>query len=153
MRSESVASSRRGVSDIVPDNLEPSTETCDTDNHNEDLQERIVRHCSPTLAGLKCGSMFRTDGPHGIQSIDGALRPKGVRVSVISTDNKGVLVYVYRPDILGRRLSEPDVREFLRGYGYAQTGPEGMVSQLAARFLCCSMPLRWACSWTIRWRT
>ena len=58
------------LSDIVfhePDALD--IETCPEGSQASvpDLHERIVRHCAPTLAGLKCGSMFRVNSkPHGI---------------------------------------------------------------------------------------
>ena len=153
MRSENHDSAEcgRGLSDNkteIHESVRPILETCPgrAETSVPDLQQRVVRHCSPTLAGLKCGSMFRVGSDlHGIRrqlhDLEIMLMPRGVRTSVISCDDSGCLVYVYRPNRLEELLSRPDVESFLAGYGYAKADAVGMVSQLTDRFsLCPSMP-------------
>lgn len=153
MRSENHVSVEcgRGLSDNKTEIHEPirrNLETCPRrmETSVPDLQQRVVRHCSPTLAGLKCGSMFRVESdPHGIREqihdLQIMLMPRGVRISVINFDGTGSLVYVYRPKKLEELLTRPDVASFLSDYGYEQGGASVMVSQLTERFsLCPSMP-------------
>ena len=71
----------------------------------EGLMELVVRHCSPTLAGLKCGNLFRVcSSAHGIPesvlSLQSRLFDRGVRIRVLETVAGNPLVYVYRPDML-----------------------------------------------------
>lgn len=139
----------RGLSDITEIH-EPACsilETCleQAKTSVPDLQTRVVRHCSPTLAGLKCGSMFRVESDHhGISKqfheLELMLMPRGIRMDIINFDGEGSLIYVYRPKLLDERMT-PEVMRFLEEYGYERTGAIGMVSQLRDRFaLCPSMP-------------
>ena len=150
MRSDDCMNCGKGLSDNeteIHEPIRPILETCPgrMETSVPDLQERLVRHCSPTLAGLKCGSMFRVEsGPHSIKKqirdLDIRLMPRGVRVSIIREDS-GCLVYVCRPKKLAERLSDPEVSEFLMGYGYVPSDPLSMVKQLADRLSHCpSMP-------------
>ena len=63
----------------------------------------IVRHCSPTLAGLKTANMFNckyTDKAElmkSIRSVNNMLKGKGVRMIPLRLANGSALIYVYRP--------------------------------------------------------
>lgn len=136
----------RGLSDIteIHEPACPKIETCPgrVETSVPDLQQRVVRHCSPTLAGLKCGSMFRVGSDlHGIhdavRELDLRLMPRGVRVTVLSFDGTGCLLYVYRPSMLADRISDHDVASFLEGYGYDIGNAPHMVEQLVRRFVLC----------------
>lgn len=110
-----------------------------------ELQERIVRHCSPTLAGLKCGSMFKiSSASHGLtislRRVQNMVKMKGVRMMFLSSDDDGSLVYVYRYDLLSRRLMDPEVRSFLKEYGYCVSGVNKTLAELRRRFSLCPMP-------------
>lgn len=110
-----------------------------------ELQERIVRHCSPTLAGLKCGSMFKIASAshgltHSLRRIQSAVKSKGVRMMFLSTDDSGCLVYVYRQDLLAKRLADHQVQSFLREYGYSSSGVNKALAELRRRFALCPMP-------------
>lgn len=111
-----------------------------------ELRERIVRHCSPTLAGFKCGSMFKvcTDDPHGfLRNVDdvlGEVHHRGVGMVPLWEDGSGVLLYVYRPKLLERRMYEPGVATFLSGYGYDGTDADSLLEKLVGRFAECGMP-------------
>lgn len=86
------------------------------------LERRIVEQCAPTLAGLKCGSMFKCCPEEGFASdisrIDRVLGPKGVRIVVLRSSECGTLVYVYREKILSERISDDQICSFLKERGY-----------------------------------
>lgn len=146
MRSENFDVCReRGLSDIVfhePGPLE--TETCPEriETSVPDLQERIVRHCAPTLAGMKCGSMFRVNSdPRGIleqmSALEYELSHRGLRLDALVIDEGGCLLYVYRPRLLWARLSQQEVRDFLSCYGYSSRSVSFTIAELSHRFVHC----------------
>ena len=61
----------------------------------------IVRHCSPTLAGLKTANMFnydfvdRAELMESIRSVNALLKDKGVRMIPLRVTNGRALIYVY----------------------------------------------------------
>lgn len=135
------------ISDIVIHEPRPCGCSCriGQDTSLRDLQERVVRHCAPTLAGLKCGSMFRVCCClHGIidhiEDIHSTVAHKGVRMDVLSSDGCGCLLYVYRPSLLEERLGDADVRSFLDGYGYTSYDAGGALEHLKERFSTEGMP-------------
>ncbi|MBR7152641.1 MAG: DUF3793 family protein [Candidatus Methanomethylophilaceae archaeon] len=109
------------------------------------LHERVVRHCSPTLAGLKCGSMFKLNAEHHVvlcelRDMHRTICHRGVRVLVLCSDSNGPLLYIYRPRLLAKRLEDPEVVDFLRGYGYRVEGVNKTLRELRDRFSTCPMP-------------
>ena len=104
----------------------------------EMIQDLVIRHCSPTLAGLKCGSLFRVCSvPHGIadkvSEIQRRIADKGVRIRVLEGRCGDSLLYVYRPDLLAMRMLNPDTRDFMVSEGYDVSDPETLVDQLERR--------------------
>ncbi|MBR6204030.1 MAG: DUF3793 family protein [Candidatus Methanomethylophilaceae archaeon] len=109
------------------------------------IQERIVRHCAPTLAGIKCGSMFRMRGSSGdiieaVRAVNRILQSTGVSVMVLRSWQDAVLVYVYRPEMLSRVVSDNRVREFLAGFGYCSDGYASNLRHLVSRYGGDAMP-------------
>lgn len=137
----------RGLSDIVfhePGAPEPETCPEGAETSVPDLHERIVRHCAPTLAGFKCGSMFRVNSdPHGIleqvSGLEYELSHRGLRIDFLVVDDEGCLLYVYRPKLLEVRLRDREVRDFLAGYGYAVNGCTSTLAELFDRFTHCPL--------------
>ena len=62
----------------------------------------LVRHCAPTLAGLKTGSLFncRYDQLdvllHELTQLNRELRPRGLRILPLRFFRKRALLYLYR---------------------------------------------------------
>ena len=91
-------------------------------------EELIVRHGSPTLPGLKTGSLFSCACPDGaelcrtLRSWNRRLAPKGVRALGLRLLKGRALIYVYRPARLARDLERAEVRALLadRDEGQAQ---------------------------------
>ena len=137
----------RGLSDIVfhePGAPEPETCPEGAETSVPDLHERIVRHCAPTLAGFKCGSMFRvnSDPPGILEQVSGLeyeLSHRGLRIDFLVVDDEGCLLYVYRPKLLEARLRDREVRDFLAGYGYAANGCTSTLAELFDRFTHCPL--------------
>ena len=84
----------------------------------------LVRHCAPTLAGLKTGSLFTC--PYGcreelfcsIRRMNQRLLPKGLRVLPLRCSEHKALIYIYRPKKLTRDLTDPAAAEILQQHGY-----------------------------------
>ncbi len=90
----------------------------------ENFERNLVAYCAPTLAGLKTGGLFRVqhcacmDADAQVGFWDKELSSRGVRLTVLSRDRNGALIYAYRPVMLEQDLSAPAVRVFLMGCGY-----------------------------------
>lgn len=101
------------------------------------FEERLVRSCAPTLAGLKTGNLFRyrcgRDTLREIGEWGQRLRDKDIRIRVIRREEGYVLVYVYRRSMLEHDLEDPDVRAFLTGRGYDCSDIDASVSLLRRR--------------------
>ena len=93
-------------------------------------EQMVVEYCSPTLAGLKTGSLFsfRYEGREcllrELREINNKLRGKGVIVIPVRIKEHIALIYVYRPDRLRRDLENEEVGALLKAYGY-NTRSEG----------------------------
>ena len=131
---------------------------------SEDL---IVRHCAPTLAGLKTGNMFTATFASKAQldsevlHLNQILADKGLRVTVLriachasqskssgKTGNecrsnhcgKGcirALIYIYRPGRLQSDLDAEEAKDILLRFGYEESNLDGCISRLADRIYEC----------------
>ena len=131
---------------------------------SEDL---IVRHCAPTLAGLKTGNMFtatfasKTQLDSEVQQLNHILADKGLKVTVLriachasqsksrSKTNckcrgthcgKGcirALIYIYRPGRLQSDLDAEEAKDILLRFGYEGSNLDGCINRLADRIYEC----------------
>ena len=91
-------------------------------------EELIVRHCAPTLANLKTGSLFVcpiTDRPSffsSLRSLNDLLVPKGLRALPLRIREHSALVYLYRPSRLKKDLEDPAAIKILQDHGYSCYG-------------------------------
>ena len=122
------------------------------------FERKLVHHCTPTLAGIKPGSLFvcRDESVPGLgrsksgivpardheRNLAYALRATrdklydcGVRIELLARRKSGVLLYVYRPDLLRRDLSRPEVASFLAQEGY-DTGSLAACIELLHKRIC-----------------
>ena len=96
----------------------------------------IVKHCSPTLAGLKTGSLFSVAGESkeklnsDLRCLNEILRRKGLRVIPLRYTDNYVLIYLYRLENLKKDLMRPVTRSILCEKGYNCTDPDKCVVQL-----------------------
>ena len=100
--------------------------------------ELILRQASPTLAGLKTGSLFtvpyRTESElrADVADMNRRLAPKGVDLRVLRVRRRALL-YLYRPSYLSRDFSQAEAASLLRQYGYAAADSEQCLERLAGR--------------------
>lgn len=87
-------------------------------------EEFIIRHCSPTLAGLKTGNLFSCPASSMVAVLrslahwNQLLHEKGVRFVLLGSRNNRALILAYRVCRLTSTLTDPQVQSFLSGLGY-----------------------------------
>lgn len=102
-------------------------------------EELLVRHCAPTLAGLKTGNMFscayrsREDVVKNVRALNKKLVKKGICVLPLRYLKDRVLIYVYRPAKLGRDLGSAETRRMLSSMGYSCKSPNDCLRELMDR--------------------
>ena len=101
--------------------------------------EMIVRYCSPTLAGIKTGSLFsaafasRRECVEALRRWNALLRGKGLRAVPFANKNGRTTVYVYRISQLGMDFKKAGIRSILTERGYDCDRPERCIARLARR--------------------
>lgn len=102
-------------------------------------EESLIIHCSPTLAGLKTGSLFTTKYTQGetltdeIRTLNRTLAGKGLRVIPMRESGGRALIYVYRPSKLEKDFADRQVSSILEKKGYPCDKPEQCVVYLAKK--------------------
>lgn len=102
-------------------------------------EEMIVKHCSPTLAGLKTGNLFscsyqdRNELITFLREWNTKLRSKGVRMIPLRLDKGKALIYVYRPSQLSKDFNDVSVCNLLSRCGYCTESCEKCVVELMKR--------------------
>lgn len=88
-------------------------------------EEIIARHSSPTLAGIKTGSLFNVKfqseaSLHDeISSFNKKLSSKGVIMLPLRVKENTALIYVFRPALLRDSMRNNLARHILRSCGYS----------------------------------
>lgn len=99
----------------------------------------LVRHCAPTLAGLKTGCLFscpfpcREDMRTCLRGWNAQLKGKGLHVLPVHCHRDRTLIYVYRSSALLRDLHSDPVTRLLRELGYPLPCPERCIAHLMKR--------------------
>ena len=99
----------------------------------------IAKHCAPTLAGIKTGSLFtvtctdRDTLARELSELNGVLTRFGLRAIPLRVSRKRALIYLYRPDALSRDLRSPEAAEILRAKGYRDPDPGLCLGRLIRR--------------------
>lgn len=102
-------------------------------------EELVVRQCSPTLAGIKTGSLFscriesKTELIEQIRKLNVSLSKKGVRIIPLRFRENTVLVYLFRPEMLRKDINNLSATELLKGLGYSEIKPESCIRHLIRR--------------------
>ena len=88
-------------------------------------EELLLRHCSPTVIGLKTANMFvcRFDSKEQecstLQRLNKKLCSKGLRIIPLRHNEDKVLLYLYRPSKLKRDLKDTQADKLLQSCGYS----------------------------------
>lgn len=102
-------------------------------------EEMIIRHCSPTLMGIKTGNMFSfaytsaVSLKEDIREMNRRLKGKGLRVLPLRISPQSALIYVYRPKKLQSDLNNAIARKLLLKKGYTFFRGENCVVKLIER--------------------
>ncbi len=106
-------------------------------------EETIVRHCSPTLAGIKTGNMFTCTFADKavmykrVRYWNRLLNIKGLRVLPLRYRNGMALIYIYRPSHLSKDLNNKLASRLLKERGYENNIPERCIVRLVERLREC----------------
>ena len=102
-------------------------------------EEVIVKYCSPTLAGIKTGSLFscsynsKKEVCEFLRELNISLRHKGVRFMPLRFKNKKVLIYAYRPSRLLPDVQGKEADELLTQRGYCTQNCGSCLARLMKR--------------------
>lgn len=102
-------------------------------------EEQLIKHCSPTLAGIKTGNMFVSvysdinEMRDDIRHWNNRLTKKGLRILPLRFQNNRALVYVFRPRKLICDLQDKTACRLLRQCGYGTKKPEHCIKHLMKR--------------------
>ena len=102
-------------------------------------EEMLIKHCSPTLAGLKTGNMFtcyfenEVKMRDSIRSFNRILVKKGLRILPLRFRNNRGLIYVYRPSRLCRDFKNSGACRILEECGYTPSVPASCITRLMKR--------------------
>ncbi len=101
--------------------------------------EMIIKHCSPTLAGMKTANMFTYPFKNEVELRDTVRRlnrlliGKGIRILPLRYQNNCALIYLYRPSKLSKDLSHEIARTILTERGYSMQSPQCLLRDLMKR--------------------
>ena len=101
-------------------------------------EELIIQQASPTLAGLKTGSLFTCPFQSEqqlraeVEALNRRLTPKGVKMRIMRLRRRALL-YLYRPEHLQRDFAGDDAAEILSACGYSTGDVESCVLRLRER--------------------
>lgn len=102
-------------------------------------EETVIKNCSPTMAGLKTGSLFacpaedRRELNRNIRELNGVMVPRGVRLLPVRCRGGRALIYMYRPERLRNDLKDRTARDILRQKRYPAEDPDRCVNELIRR--------------------
>lgn len=100
-------------------------------------EEIIVQYCSPTLAGIKTGSLFSAEFVNKRECVETLrgwnipLSKKGLRAIPLGCRNGRTMIYVYRVSRLVSDLENDAARRILSERGYDCDCPERCIVRLA----------------------
>ena len=102
--------------------------------------ELIIRHCSPTLAGLKTSNLIRVpfQGENAmireVVTLNQVLSRRGLRAILLHYSQGTGLIYLFRPSALQRDLEQPQAKHLLMQAGYMPGDIYSLLVQLCRRF-------------------
>lgn len=106
-------------------------------------EDMLIRHCAPTLAGLKNGSLFscpcssRKELLEELGRLNRLLVPKGLRALPMRIRQDRALIYLFRPAGLTDDLTHTQARRLLEQAGYTELNGQRCVNQLIRRLNSC----------------
>lgn len=100
------------------------------------MENIIVMHCAPTLAGLKTANLVnckRNEAQRCIKEYGENLRKKGIETAVLSENKNSLLLYVYRRSRLQKDLENSEAQSLLKSFDYKNTDVDDCIAHLRER--------------------
>ncbi len=101
----------------------------------------LVKHCAPTLMGVKIASMF-TYKCNSYKSLcsqisywNSILNQKGIYMTLLKCNGERAVIYLYIKTKLERLLADKKIFLFLKNYGYQSNNFEYCINLLSKRFM------------------
>lgn len=88
------------------------------------FEESLVWHASPTLASIKIANLYNfrfqstNECIETLRSFNLLMNKKGIYIELLKNTGDFYLIFVYRKSQLQEVISDRDVNEFLKRYGY-----------------------------------
>lgn len=109
------------------------------------LETLLAQHCAPALAGIKpanivaCPKSVISNGAIG--KLNKELNSTGIYAEILCECKSRAIVMVYRKSVLEKHLNSGSEREFLKNFGYPESGTlSGYFAVLKKRLRCDSFP-------------
>ncbi|MCR4955634.1 MAG: DUF3793 family protein [Lachnospiraceae bacterium] len=102
-------------------------------------EEYVIQYCSPTMAGIKTGSLFtcpiesKEQMAQCMAALNAKLLPKGIVIMPVKYMKKRVLIYMYRRNALVKDLQNPIAREILKSLDYPVDDISQCITKLVLR--------------------
>lgn len=94
---------------------------------NSKFGQKLAFHTAPTLLGIKCGSLislttaeFTLDAQSEFFNSKAAV--KGLVTKILCSCGSRTLLFVYNEKLMKKRLSDQQIQEILKQYGYPENG-------------------------------
>ena len=103
------------------------------------LEQKIIEHCAPTLAGIKSANLinYHFESKEVVLQelviLNQKLNRRGVYVEALLWKEDSALVYLYRRSYLEKELKQDGVKELLSQYGYKDMEVESCLFHLRKR--------------------
>lgn len=102
--------------------------------------QTVIQYCSPTLAGMKVGSLFsmkyatKEELEQDIIEKNKLLNEKGIYFRILKLCATSALIYVYRKKQLQNVLAQKEIQNFLMEHGYVAFDLESVLQLIAEHF-------------------
>ena len=101
------------------------------------MTQSVIRHCAPTLAGIKAGSLFSCapeEAEQWVREMGDVLRKSELELALLWRCSERLLVYIYRPALLEADFANEAVRRILAPLEYRTDDVAACVDRLRERF-------------------
>lgn len=102
------------------------------------IEEKIVIHAAPTLAGCKVANLLNLPNSlcdrSEINFCRRCLDRSGIGLKIILENETRRLIYVYRRSLLKTILNDSDIQDFLFAYGYTDFSISASLRKLSRHF-------------------
>ncbi len=105
---------------------------------DRDLEAKLIRHASPTLAGIKPANLFTWRAAYGaseeadaaIGNVSTRLAHLGVRITRMAQRDAGALLLVWRASLVADALASPDAKAILEEANFKEHDADGVIAEL-----------------------